>query len=1012
MKSKLLLLLLSAVAAFGQTPINVQKGGAAGPNNITGDLNIGTGRTLTVASGGTLTIAHGATVNFDTGIIPWSAISGTPTTIAGYGITDPIVYTSGSYADPAWITSLAATKLTGTIAAARMPAFTGDATSSAGAVALTLATVNTNTGSWGSGTAIPVFTVNGKGLITAVSTAVLTPAWSNITGTPTSAAGYGITNGANIDAWGLKTIPTGTVVGTTDAQALTGKTYNGLTLTSTTGTFTLTSGKTFSVTGTLTLAGTDGLTLNVGPGGTLGTAAFTAAGAYEVPLTFSTGLTRTVNTVTVNTSQNIAKLSNLTSNGPVVTSGSDGTLSIATVSGTGGVILAQGSPAITAPTIAGGTHTAITSLGIRSTSAAFDLTFATSETLTSGRTLSFVMNDAARTLTLTGSPTLGGITITGSGTIAIGAKNLTVSNTLTLAGTDSTTMTFPATSATIARTDAGQTFTGTNAFGVITATSLNGNSFTAGTYTLTGAAGKTLTFSNTLTFTGTDSSSVNFGAGGTVLYSGGSYVSSIAGTANEITASASTGAVTLSLPSALTFTSKTVTGGTFSGVALTTSTVNGNTLTTGSSTYTGTAAQTYTFPTTSATIARTDAANTFTGNQTFAGTITFSGTSTITGTGGTALILSSSAGPTLTMGIGGTARSYLLDTVNTTASSWTTTGIGGVFGGNTTYTNSSTAGSGTAASAVFWAFTQPTLAASNTSVTTTVAATLYVAGAPTAGTNQTIGARYSAWFGDPVRIDSALVMHAGSDVYSDANNSVLTFSGGGAQNGANIFLYGGSHATLPNTGKLRTGTNDRMIWNATSFTWDSTVTAAFQNTTDASAVGTASVVLSGGLSVATNKAIYAGGNLVQATADSYHLIGTTSNSNSGRIQVVGSSSIREIASFSSASATDTILHLTNTGTGGLDWQFRALAATAGGAPAGSLVFFGGSGTTAWLDASTANFVLNGGSIKTGAPTTGTAAAWKLGTVVTGVTSTFVTTSYLQVDVGGTLYKIGLITSVP
>jgi hypothetical protein len=38
---------------------------------------------------------------------------------------------------------------------------------------------------------------------------------------------------------------------------------------------------------------------------------------------------------------------------------------------------------------------------------------------------------------------------------------------------------------------------------------------------LTIAAGKTLTASNTLTFTGTDSSSVAFGTGGSVLYSGG-----------------------------------------------------------------------------------------------------------------------------------------------------------------------------------------------------------------------------------------------------------------------------------------------------------------------------------------------------------------------------------------------------------------------------------------------------------------------------------------------------------
>lgn len=52
--------------------------------------------------------------------------------------------------------------------------------------------------------------------------------------------------------------------------------------------------------------------------------------SFEVPLTFSTGLTRTTNTVTVNTTQNIAKLSNLTSNGLVKTSGGDGTLSVDT----------------------------------------------------------------------------------------------------------------------------------------------------------------------------------------------------------------------------------------------------------------------------------------------------------------------------------------------------------------------------------------------------------------------------------------------------------------------------------------------------------------------------------------------------------------------------------------------------------------------------------------------------------------------------------------------------------
>lgn len=69
--------------------------------------------------------------------------------------------------------------------------------------------------------------------------------------------------------------------------------------------------------------------------------------------------------------------------------------------------------------------------------------------------------------------------------------------------------------------------------------------------TLTIADGKTLTISNTLTFTGTDDSSVDFGGGGTVLYSGGSYVSSLSGTTNEIDVSAGTGDITLSLSSSL-----------------------------------------------------------------------------------------------------------------------------------------------------------------------------------------------------------------------------------------------------------------------------------------------------------------------------------------------------------------------------------------------------------------------------------------------------------------------------
>lgn len=54
--------------------------------------------------------------------------------------------------------------------------------------------------------------------------------------------------------------------------------------------------------------------------------------------------------------------------------------------------------------------------------------------------------------------------LTGSTLTIVDGKTLTANNTLTLAGTDSTTMTFPSTSATVARTDAAQTFAGTQTF--------------------------------------------------------------------------------------------------------------------------------------------------------------------------------------------------------------------------------------------------------------------------------------------------------------------------------------------------------------------------------------------------------------------------------------------------------------------------------------------------------------------------------------------------------------------
>lgn len=84
----------------------------------------------------------------------------------------------------------AANLTSGTVAAARMPAFTGDATTAAGAVAITFDTVNSNVGTFGSATQSVQFTVNGKGLMTAAANVTIAPAIGSITGLATGIATF------------------------------------------------------------------------------------------------------------------------------------------------------------------------------------------------------------------------------------------------------------------------------------------------------------------------------------------------------------------------------------------------------------------------------------------------------------------------------------------------------------------------------------------------------------------------------------------------------------------------------------------------------------------------------------------------------------------------------------------------------------------------------------------------------------------------------------------------------
>lgn len=106
--------------------------------------------------------------------------------------------------------------------------------------------------------------------------------------------------------------------------------------------------------------------------------------------------------------------------------------------------------AASAVAITGGTATGLTGLGIRSTGAAFDLTFATSEALSAGRTLSFNVGNADRTLTI---PATGTVALLGTANSFTAAQTVSVNGAastppLSLTGTwftgGSTTTTKPA----------------------------------------------------------------------------------------------------------------------------------------------------------------------------------------------------------------------------------------------------------------------------------------------------------------------------------------------------------------------------------------------------------------------------------------------------------------------------------------------------------------------------------------------------------------------------------------
>lgn len=242
--------------------------------------------------------------------------------------------------------------------------------------------------------------------------------------------------------------------------------------------------------------------------------------------------------------------------------------------------------------------------------------------------------------------------------------------------------------------------------GALMAASLNGNTFTTGTYTLTGQAGKTLTFNGSITLTGTD-------------------------------------------------------------------------------------AQTYTFPTTTATIARTDTAQTFTGSNTFTNSTNFGGNISLTANGGViqlrtnATLITSPASASLQHGAADVDTGPVAQTIRSQgalaggtsdvaganftflASPGKGTGAGGSFIFQTTPAGSTGTVVGTATTALTITSTQQTAFSGTAKL-----ASFTVASLPSASTS---GAGSTAFVTDA---STTLVLGLGGTVAGGGSNKVPVYSDG------------------------------------------------------------------------------------------------------------------------------------------------------------------------------------------------------------------------------------------